>query len=135
MKAVLILLLFSIVHPSFEGNESSLYKYQLVIFEGSDWCTNCRRLEKNILSDSLFVTYLSKERIKLLRVDFPQRKKLGKEQELQNEKLAEQYHFSSKFPEVVLAKDGSTQFRKIQYKNQTPKEFIHELNEKIKILE
>lgn len=124
MKASIFILLFSFLGLIPDEKESMDYKYQLVVFEGSDWCMNCRRLEKNILSVSKTVNFLEKKKIEILRVDFPQRKKMSNKQERKNESLAEQFEFSGKYPELVLAKKDGSNYRKIVYDNLSVLEFM-----------
>ena len=52
--------------------------YTLLVFEGSDWCANCRRLNKKVLSTSEIQNFLDKKSIALQKVDFPQRKKTSR---------------------------------------------------------
>ena len=53
--------------------------YKLVVFEGSDWCNNCIRFEKKVLSNKSFIHFTDVKKIEIERIDFPQRKKLDKE--------------------------------------------------------
>jgi len=99
----------------------------LLIFSGSDWCPNCRRLEKSVLNTPEFSNYL-KENIILLTADFPQRKKQEAALKEQNEKLAEKYNPQGLFPTLVLFEPGGNKKSYIGYKNQTPDEFIDILN-------
>ncbi len=46
----------------------------LMVFSGSDWCTNCIRLEKNILQDTIFRNFIQSNLL-YMNIDFPQRKK------------------------------------------------------------
>ena len=135
MKAIFFIIVFSLLGLTPEEDGVADFNYQLVVFEGSDWCTNCRRLEKNILSDSSMIDFLNKNQIEILKVDFPQRKKLSKKQEAINEALAEKYDFSSQFPEVVISQSGGAAFHKIYYKNQTIQEFIGIIQGKMKMME
>ena len=48
-------------------------KFLLLDFTGSDWCGWCKRLEKEILSQSQFENY-ARENLVLLEVDFPRAK-------------------------------------------------------------
>ena len=92
--------------------------YQLFIFEGSDWCTNCIRLEKNVLNDSAFNAFLKTNSIELIKVDFPQRKILSQEQESQNAAIAEKYQFGGAFPTLVLARKDTLLYKNLYYTNQ-----------------
>ena len=122
MKSILFLLSFSLLGltPSKEKQQ-----FKLIIFEGSDWCSNCIRLEKNILTDARFTQFLNERNIELVRVDFPQRKKLTTEEKNQNEEIAERYNFSGVFPSIIIPCHKSR--NPIVYKNQTVAEFIIEI--------
>jgi thiol-disulfide isomerase/thioredoxin len=98
----------------------------LLIFTGSDWCPNCRRLEKKILSDTAFINY-AKNRLLIEFADFPQHKKQDPGTIEKNKALAKKYNFQGIYPTIlILDNDGKMEGR-IQYKNQTVKEFIDEL--------
>lgn len=102
-------------------------KYTLVVFEGSDWCSNCRKFEHSILQDSLVLNYLKKVNIELLKVDFPQRKKLSKEQQKLNQQYAEKYAFKGLFPTIILSRTDTLFYKEINSKNMTPSIFISQL--------
>jgi thioredoxin-related protein len=100
--------------------------FTLLIFTGSDWCTNCMRLEKNVLSDSLFRRYIA-GKIVVRRVDFPQRKKPDKSTSEENRKMAETYHFRGIYPTILLLDADCRSIGEIIYANQTPADFIGEI--------
>lgn len=89
--------------------------FELLVFEGSDWCHNCQRLERYVLSDPIFLQEIQQMGIAVQRVDFPQRKKLSDEQRQRNEALAKQYGFDGSFPTLFLVRPGSSQYRKISF--------------------
>lgn len=101
--------------------------YKLYVFEGSDWCTNCKRLDKNVLSQSAFQDFLQAQKIELVLVDFPQRKKLSKEQRETNEKIAEKFAFEGAYPTLVLEKTEGLAYTKLAYQNEAIGEFTHKL--------
>jgi thioredoxin-related protein len=83
-------------------------KYMLLNFSGSDWCTPCIRMHKTIFESAAFETFAGKELV-LVNADFPRLKKhqLIKDQQKENEALAEQYNPSGKFPyTLLLSNDG-----------------------------
>jgi thioredoxin-related protein len=110
-------------------------RYHLIIFEGSDWCANCIRLEKNILNDTSFLQYLKYKNIKLMKIDFPQRKKLSNEQKLNNEQIAGKYDFKWVFPTVIISRSDTLFFEKIYYQNQSVKEIEAVIQHKLQILQ
>jgi protein disulfide-isomerase len=58
----------------------------LVVLTGSDWCPWCVKLEREIFANQKFKDW-AKENVVLLYLDFPQTRKLSKEQEKQNRDL------------------------------------------------
>lgn len=102
--------------------------FRLIVFEGSDWCSRCLRLEKEILNDSLFLNQMQSGSIKIERIDFPQRKKLSDTTRLFNTTIAEKYAFDGSFPTIILARTDSFSYRKINYTNQSITQFLAEIN-------
>lgn len=115
-KALMILLLFIAgvafaqdeLHweTNFEKAQESAKansKFILMSFQGSDWCANCRRLEKTLFESEEFKK-LAKEKFVLLKLDFPVKKqnKLPKEQAAYNDKMAEKYNKTGSFPKVLI---------------------------------
>ena len=105
--------------------------YKLVVFEGSDWCNNCIRFEKKVLSNKSFIHFTDVKKIEIERIDFPQRKKLDKEIKDYNASIAEKYNFQGVFPTILLVEQGSETVLKINYANQDTEEFISLLKSKI----
>ena len=98
----------------------------LLIFTGSDWCPNCRRLENNILKDSVFIIY-ARERLSIEFADFPQHKKLEKSERERNIALAEKYKFKGIYPTILLLDSTGNLQAEISYRNQSSSEFIDQL--------
>ncbi|MEY8849087.1 thioredoxin family protein [Psychroserpens sp. XS_ASV72] len=138
MKKIIIILAFTIASNStsfaqewltnFE-QAKSLAKAQnkkvILVFQGSDWCAPCIKLDKEIWSTETFKTYAEKHYI-MLKADFPKRKKnaLSEAQQEHNNKLAETYNKNGYFPYVVVMDAdgnylGSTGYQKIE-----PSEYI-----------
>lgn len=119
----LIAIVFSNVNLSYEKPAD----FELIVFEGSDWCSNCRNLNKQVLSDEEFLKYLKKENIKLTKIDFPQRKKLTKEQEKINREYAQKYKFVGVFPTVILSRTDKQSYKNLSFTNQTADQFIQQI--------
>ena len=128
MKALLFIIFISIMAIT---KQQTYFQYKLLVFEGSDWCANCHRLEKNILSDSLFINQLGKNSIEVERIDFPQRKKLSKNIQSYNRAIAEKYEFDGVFPTLLLIKKNDDSFQKIAYQNQSVEEFLKLIQSKL----
>jgi thioredoxin-related protein len=100
--------------------------FTMLIFTGSDWCPNCRRLERKILSDSAFINY-TQEKLVIEFADFPQHKKLDGKSIAKNQALAERYHFQGIYPTILILDEEGNKKGQIVYRNQNSKEFIEEL--------
>jgi len=111
----------------------STSKAVLYIFTGSDWCVDCRRLEKNVLLDSTFVKSMKLHKIEVEIIDFPQRKKLPPEVVKHNESIAETYDFKGIFPTLILSQDESN-YEVLNYKNEKAAEFSKQILKKLKYL-
>jgi thiol-disulfide isomerase/thioredoxin len=80
----------------------------LLNFSGSDWCGPCVRLHKEIFDNYVFKVF-AYDNLVLVNADFPRQKKnqLSKEQQKQNDQLADMYNKEGKFPyTVLLSPDG-----------------------------
>lgn len=78
-------------------------KLILLNFSGSDWCGPCIRMKKEIFASAGFQDY-SGQHLVLLNADFPRAKKnqLAKDQQENNDRLAEVYNAKGVFPFTVL---------------------------------
>lgn len=127
MKVFLYLFLFvfgSLEVDSIEPETS----FSLIVFEGSDWCTNCIKFEHNVLSNPEFIEYLKLNNISLVRIDFPRWEKQSKEVIKKNNNLAEQYNFQGDFPTVILSRSDSSDYIKLAHHNKiTPDEFTGQI--------
>lgn len=84
-------------------------KTVLLNFSGSDWCAPCIQMKKNIFNHPDFVTW-SAQNLVLVNADFPRSKKnkLTADQQMHNDRIAEQYNRAGIFPlTVLLNPDGS----------------------------
>jgi thioredoxin-related protein len=75
-------------------------KLLLMDFTGSDWCGWCKKLDKEVLSQSQFKDY-ARENLVLLEVDFPRAKSQNSELRKQNQELAQEYRVEG-FPTIVV---------------------------------
>jgi thioredoxin-related protein len=91
-------------------------KIIMMSFQGSDWCSNCRRLEKTLFDNEEFKTYADGNLI-LLKVDFPAKKenRLSKEQTAHNDELAEQYNPNGSFPLVLFFNEAGEKIGELPY--------------------
>ncbi len=105
----------------------------ILVFQGSDWCAPCIKLDREIWSTDAFKTY-AKTNFVMLQADFPRKKKnnLSEAQVQSNAKLFERYNKSGIFPFVVVLDATGKVLGQTGYKKTTPEEYIKELNTFIK---
>ena len=105
----------------------------ILVFQGSDWCAPCIKLDRQIWSTEIFKKY-AKENYVMLQADFPKRKKnaLSETLTISNAKLAETYNKNGIFPFVVVLDANGTVLGETSYKKTTPENYIKELNSFIK---
>jgi len=101
----------------------------ILVFQGSDWCAPCIKLDREIWSTDTFKNY-AQEHYVMLKADFPRRKKnaLSDEQTKANAKLAETYNRQGIFPFVVVLDSKGKVLGETGYKKKSPKAYIDELN-------
>jgi len=105
---------------------SETNKPVLLVFAGSDWCANCIRFEKKILSAADFQTF-AKENLVILKADFPQRTSLSTSLQEQNASLAEKYNPKGEFPYLLLLTPAKSVLSSLAFSNQSSSEFIAEI--------
>jgi thioredoxin-related protein len=101
----------------------------ILVFQGSDWCAPCIKLDHEIWSTKVFKNY-SKEHYIMLQADFPRKKKnkLSDKQTEGNKQLAETYNKQGFFPFVVVLDYEGNILGQTSYKKTTPENYIKELN-------
>lgn len=104
-------------------------KKLIMVFQGSDWCAPCMKLNQEIWSSEAFKNY-AKEHYVLLKVDFPRKKAnaLPAEQQEKNGQLAETYNKNGYFPFVVVLDPQGKVVGETGYKHISPEEYISQLN-------
>lgn len=113
------------------AKEIALQKNQriILVFQGSDWCAPCIKLEKEIWSSEEFKTY-AKNNLVLLKADFPRKKKnrLSEIQQEKNNQLMEKYNTQGYFPFVAIIDKKGKKLGSTGYKKISPSEYIKLLN-------
>jgi thioredoxin-related protein len=107
------------------------HKFILLNFSGSDWCAPCIKMKREVFEQETFIQYAN-DNLVLVRADFPRLKKnqLDANQKAHNEKLAEQYNASGKFPlTLLLNEDGKVVKTWDGYSNESPQEFIKQIDQ------
>lgn len=102
----------------------------LLVFQGSDWCAPCIKLEKKVWSKEVFLQY-AEENLVLLQADFPKRKKnaLPELQQDHNHRLAEQYNPNGIFPLVVIIDSVGNVIAETGYKKMKADDYVAHLQE------
>lgn len=97
----------------------------VLVFQGSDWCAPCIKLDREMWANEEFVA-LAGEEFVFVKADFPRRKanQLPDELREQNEALAERYNTVGSFPLVVVLDAEGNVLRQTGYKKVTPAEYL-----------
>jgi len=97
----------------------------VLVFQGSDWCAPCIKLEREIWTSEEFKAFATDHFI-MLKADFPRKKanQLEKAQQEKNNKLAEKYNKVGNFPFIVLIDKNGKVIGETGYQKITPKEYI-----------
>lgn len=100
----------------------------VLVFQGSDWCAPCMKLEKEIWNTNEFQE-LNKDRFVMLKADFPRRKKnvLSEDQQNHNNNLAELYNPNGYFPLVVVMDSNGKMIGQLGYEKTTPTNYFKKL--------
>ncbi len=108
-----------------QGQAANENKKLILVFQGSDWCAPCIKLNKEVWSTDEFISY-SKKNYVMVQADFPRKKQnaLPETQAKANGKLAETYNKNGIFPFVVVMDGKGKVLGGASYKKMPPKEYI-----------
>jgi len=100
----------------------------VLVFQGSDWCAPCIKLDKEIWSTKQFKD-LAHDNFVMLKADFPRKKanKLSGDLANQNAKLAGTYNNQGFFPLVVVLDNNGEVLGKMGYEKISPTEYFNKL--------
>ena len=101
-------------------------KMVLLDFTGSDWCSWCIKLDKEVFSQKAFKDY-AKDNLVLVELDFPQSKSQTKKLKEQNEKLSKEYNVQG-YPTIIVLDSEGKKLGQLGYLEGGPDAFIAELN-------
>jgi len=101
----------------------------ILVFQGSDWCAPCIKLEREIWSTDAFKAYAPSHYV-MLQADFPRKKKnaLSEVQASANAQLAETYNKNGIFPFVVILDHAGKVLGETSYQKITVADYIALLN-------
>ena len=103
-------------------------KIIVLVFQGSDWCAPCIKLDREVWSTQEFQD-LAKDKLIMLQADFPRRKKnkLSNEQQEHNNTLADKYNKNGYFPYVVILDSDGNQIGSLGYEKTTPTKYFEKI--------
>ncbi len=100
--------------PAARAQATKEKKLVLVNFTGSDWCSWCKRLHREVFATKEFGDF-AKDNLMLVEIDFPSQKKQSESLKKANEALKDHYHVNG-FPTiVVLDGAGKEVWRQVGY--------------------
>ncbi len=97
-----------------------------LFFTGSDWCSWCMRLNKEVLSTPEFARY-AKENLVLVELDYPKNHPQVAALKAQNAKLADRYKLEM-YPTVVILSSSGKKIDRLGYQEGGPEPFIARLS-------
>jgi len=106
--------------------QAATEKKPLVIdFTGSDWCGWCIRLDKEVFSQPAFVSY-ARQKLVLLKIDFPRNNPLPDDQAAKNKELARSYRVRG-YPTIIVLDPAGKQIGQFGYMAGGPNAWLSEL--------
>lgn len=94
-------------------------------FSGSDWCSWCKKLDKEVFSQQVFLDW-AKGHVIMLLVDFPENTQLPADQVAANEALLKQFKVDG-FPTVILLDSEGKEKARTGYQKGGPEKYIKHL--------
>jgi protein disulfide-isomerase len=95
-------------------------------FTGKEWCSWCKKLDRQILQKEAFINY-AKENLILLELDFPRgRRELPQEQI----NLARKFRIQG-YPTVILMDSETNLLGQTGYENMTPQQYVAHIEKMI----
>ena len=100
----------------------------LINFTGSDWCSWCIRLRKEVFETTEFNAFAERH-LMLVEVDFPNNKPITAAQRTANRTLADRYGIQG-YPTIVLLNSKGAEIGRLGYLEGGPKAFINAIRER-----
>ena len=100
----------------------------ILVFQGSDWCAPCMKLDREIWSNAEFQK-LAKDHFVMVKADFPRKKanQLTEKLKEQNNQLAETYNPQGYFPLVVVMTHDGKVLGQTGYEHLSPEAYFNKL--------
>lgn len=131
--------LFGLSHTALEGNQINWFtnydqavqqarsasKPMVVLFTGTDWCTWCKKLDKEVLDQPEFAGAIADKFI-FVKIDFPMNKTLPADQTARNKQVQKQFSVAG-YPTIVVLDDKQTLLGTVGYRPGGPKAYAEYL--------
>jgi protein disulfide-isomerase len=99
-------------------------KPMMLLFTGSDWCSYCTKIEKEVFSQPEFVSWADEKFIPMI-VDFPRSKRLASDIAGQNEQLKDRFsRYVEGYPTVLFVQPDGQVIGKMGYERGGAKNWI-----------
>lgn len=103
----------------------------LINFTGSDWCSWCIKLHKEVFDKEAFKTY-AKGNLVLLKLDFPRSLPQTPEVKAANEKKAKEYGVTG-FPTIVLISSDGKEINRTGYQPGGAEAYVKHLQDLLSV--
>jgi protein disulfide-isomerase len=101
------------------------HKHVFLFFTGSDWCSWCKKLNREVLTTGEFIQY-AQDKLILVELDYPRQTPQSYEVRVQNKMLESRYSITG-FPTVVVLDYTGKAVTRMGYKPGGPEPFIDQL--------
>ena len=88
-------------------------------FTGKEWCSWCKKLERQVLSKEEFINY-AKENLVLLELDFPRGRRNLPQKQIE---LARKFNIKG-YPTVILMDSSTNKIAKTGYEAMSPEQYV-----------
>ena len=88
-------------------------------FTGKEWCSWCKKLERQVLSKEGFINY-AKENLVLLELDFPRGRRNLPQKQIE---LARKFNIKG-YPTVILMDSSTNKIAKTGYESMSPIQYV-----------
>ncbi len=112
-----------------EQKAAAEQKTLLLNFTGSDWCGWCIRLDKEVFSQPEFAAY-AKEKLVLVKLDFPRNKPQSAAEKKQNQELAAKYRVRG-YPTIMVLDSQGRRVGEMGYEKGGAEKWVQSLDKLI----
>ena len=88
-------------------------------FTGKEWCSWCKKLERQVLSKDFFINY-AKDNLVLLELDFPRSRRNLPQKQIE---LARKFNIKG-YPTVILMDSSTNKIAKTGYEAMSPEQYV-----------